>query len=166
MDWQAILTSIDELVFQHTGKHLDNLQVSILKGVLNGQKYADIARQCKCSFGHVKDEGYQLWQVLSEALGEDINKSNFCATVERLGIANSHSSLINPVQIGHLELCNSSETSRSNQWGNVVNSDSESNFNSSQTKTISKLIQLGLTPEQIAEALDLPLDEVENIMET
>ncbi len=165
MDWQTTLTPIDELVFQHTGKHLDNLQVSILKGVLNGQKYADIARQYKCSFGHVKDEGYKLWQVLSEALGEDIHKSNFCATVERLGIANSHFSLINPVQIGHLELCNTSETSSSNQWSNV-NSNSESGLNSSQTKTISKLIQLGLTSEQIAEALDLPLDEVENIMET
>jgi len=118
----------------------------------------------KCSFGHVKDEGYQLWQVLSEALGEDINKSNFCATVERLGIGNPHSSLVNPVQIGHLNLCNISEKSRSNQWGDV-NSNSESDLNSSQTKAISNLIQLGLKPEQIAEALDLPLDEVENIME-
>ena len=165
MDWQTTLTSIDELVFQHTGKHLDNLQVSILKGVLNGQKYADIARQYKCSCGHVKDEGYKLWQLLSEALGEDIKKSNFCATVERLGIGNPNSSFVNPVQIGHLNLCNISETSSSNQWGDV-NSNSESDLNSSQTKAISNLIQLGLTPEQIAEALDLPLEEVENIMET
>ncbi len=93
MNWEAVLQSIDELVFQQTGKHLNNLQVAILKGVLNGEKYREIAQRYQCTKGHVKDEGYELWQVLSEVLGEDLHKSNFCATVERLGIANSDSSL-------------------------------------------------------------------------
>jgi len=83
MEWQAVLKSIDELVFQQTGKHLDNMQLAILKGVLNGQKYAELAERYKCTMGHVKDEGYELWQVLSELLGEELNKSNFCDTVER-----------------------------------------------------------------------------------
>lgn len=175
MDWQAVLRSIDDLVFQQTGKHLDNLQVAILKGVLNGQKYAEIARQYKCTSGHVKDEGYKLWQVLSEVLGEDLNKSNFCATVERLGIANSHSRLINPVQIGHLNLCDNQETSDrsvvkdSNQTQNLENTqqrqsnsdfDLESALRDDKIQSASNLAKLSLTAEQIADALDLPLDDV------
>ncbi len=35
MDWEVVLKSIDELVFQQTGKHLDSLQMEILKGVFN-----------------------------------------------------------------------------------------------------------------------------------
>ncbi len=34
-------------------------QVEILKGVLNGQKYPEIAKQYKCTKGHVKDEAYK-----------------------------------------------------------------------------------------------------------
>jgi hypothetical protein len=32
----------------------------------------------------VGDVGYELWQLLSEQLGEDINKLNFRSTIERL----------------------------------------------------------------------------------
>jgi len=38
MEWQAVLQAIDELIFRQTGKHLDNLQAAILKGVLDGWK--------------------------------------------------------------------------------------------------------------------------------
>jgi hypothetical protein len=47
------------LVFKQTRKHLDSLQVEIVKGVLNGQKYPEIAKKYKCSKGHVKDEAYK-----------------------------------------------------------------------------------------------------------
>ncbi|MEG4860568.1 hypothetical protein QUB75_29720, partial [Microcoleus sp. K1-B6] len=87
MDTQEVLNSIDELVFAKTGKHLDTLQVAILKGVLNNRKYAQIAEEYHCSQGHVRDASYELWQMLSTALGADINKSNFRATVERWRIA-------------------------------------------------------------------------------
>ncbi|MDJ0509885.1 MAG: hypothetical protein QNJ64_11600 [Crocosphaera sp.] len=46
---------LDELIFSSTGKHIDSLQVAILKGVLNGQRYANIAKDYNCSKGHVKD---------------------------------------------------------------------------------------------------------------
>ncbi len=59
MNWETVLQSIDELVFKQTRKHLDSLQVEILKGVLNGQKYPEIAKQYKCTKGHVKDEAYK-----------------------------------------------------------------------------------------------------------
>jgi len=176
MDWQAVVKSIDELVSQQTGKHLNTLQQEILKGVLNGKKYADIAEKYNCTTGHAKDKGYELWQVLSDILGEELNKSNFCATVERLGIANSHSRLVNPVQIGNLNLCPNPEpteldkqdaaNTRSHpQNAPTPNATEENAFHRTKLNTVSKLTKLGLTPEQIAEALDLTLDEVIEAME-
>jgi hypothetical protein len=173
MDWEAVLKSIDELVFKQTRKHLDSLQVEIVKGVLNGQKYPEIAKKYKCSKGHVKDEAYKLWQVLSKSLGEDINRSNFCATVERLGFANSQYQIINnPIQINNLNLCSNSESPGldNGDMGNPeLNQEKtrpsddrtfETLLHETKLNSLSKLIQLGLSAEQIAEALDLPLDEV------
>jgi len=76
MNWEVILQQIDLLVFQQTGQHPDDLQRAILLGVMDGQKYAEIAEKYKCTIGHAKDEGYKLWKVLSDTLGEEINKSN------------------------------------------------------------------------------------------
>jgi len=42
-DIQSFIITIDELVFSHTGEHLDDLQHEILEGVVNHQKYAEIA---------------------------------------------------------------------------------------------------------------------------
>ncbi|MEM1171954.1 MAG: hypothetical protein AAGJ08_23460 [Cyanobacteria bacterium P01_H01_bin.35] len=177
MDWQTVLNSIDELVFQQIGKHLNNLQMGILKGVLNNEKYREIAEQYKCSNGHVKDEGYELWQLLSEIFGERLNKSNFVATVEGLGFANYQSPLIgNHVRVDSINLCNNYEkTELKNR--DFVNTKSDDNKTTSEQptienvlhttklKTVSKLIKLGLTAEQIAEAVDLPLNEIQQLME-
>ena len=177
MDWQTALNSIDELVFQQTGKHLNNLQIAILKGVLNNEKYREIAEQYKCSNGHVKDEGYELWQVLSEIFGEKLNKSNFAATVERLGCANYQSPLIgNHVRVDSINLCNNAETTELKNRDFVNTKSDYKNTTSCQPttenvlytnklNTVSKLIKLGLTAEQIAEAVDLPLNEVQQLME-
>lgn len=158
MEWESVLKSLDELAFEHTGKHLSSLQTGILKGVLNGQKYADIAQKHQCTAGHVKDEGYELWQVLSAVLGENLNKSNFCATIERLGVANSNSSLINPVQIGHLNLCPNSETIDPD-----LKTTTESPLTSEQKRAITKLLKFGLKPIQIAEVLDLQAEQIQHI---
>ncbi len=177
MDWQAVLNSIDELVFQQTGKHLNNLQTAILKGVLNNEKYREIAEQYKCSKGHVKDEGYELWQLLSEIFGEKLNKSNFVATVERLGFANYQSPLIgNHVRVDSINLCNNSETTelKNRDFVNEKSDNNNTNFcqpiiedvlQTTKLNTVSKLIKLGLTAQQIAEAVDLPLNEVQQLME-
>ncbi|NEN89054.1 MAG: hypothetical protein F6K48_09110, partial [Okeania sp. SIO3H1] len=112
----------------------------------------------------------------SEIFGQKLNKSNFIATVERLGFANYHSRLFNPVQIGSLNLCSNSETA---ELENSYVANTQSNYKKTtscqpivenvlyKTKlnTVSKLIKLGLTAEQIAEAVDLPLDEVQQLME-
>ncbi|MEM9541491.1 MAG: hypothetical protein AAGA60_18590 [Cyanobacteria bacterium P01_E01_bin.42] len=139
--------------------------MAILKGVLNGQKYAEIAEQYQCSTGHVKDKGYQLWQVLSEVLGEELNKSNVSATIERLGVANSYSS-VNLIQIGDLNHCaNADSSAAKSPHPTTPDSVSKTPLTETQTKTILKLMKLGLNSVQIADAIDLPLEKVQQVMD-
>jgi NB-ARC domain len=84
MNVTEVLQFADELVFQQTGKHLDDSQQAVVKGVWEGKTYEKIADECNRSERHVRDVGYKLWQILSEKLGEDIHKSNFHCTFERL----------------------------------------------------------------------------------
>jgi hypothetical protein len=167
MDVQAVINYLDELVFKQSGKHLDSLQVAILKGVFNGQKYTDIAKDYNCTAGHAKDEAYELWRILSNALGEDLDKSNIHATIERLGFANVKSPIIgNPVQVGSINLCSNPLTE---ETATLFTDEKDTNSVKSIQKiaklqTVPRLIQLGLTLEQIAEALELSLDEVQQAM--
>jgi hypothetical protein len=177
MDVTEVLKYLDELMFAQTGKHLDSLQRAIIKGVLNNQKYAEIAKEYQCTRGHAKDEAYALWEILSEALGEEVNKSNFRASVERLGIDKSQYKIIgNSLIGGNINLCrNTSQVNEKSE--NLENlesiiSESPTNINGTSNnietgrklaklETIPKLVKVGLTAEQIAQVLDLPLEEVE-----
>ena len=83
-DIVEILKLADELLFTHTGEHLDHLQEIILKGTLQGQKYAKIASENSLSEGHARDSASELWQALSDVLGEDVNKLNARNILEKL----------------------------------------------------------------------------------
>ncbi|KAM3100367.1 hypothetical protein ACKFKG_01270 [Phormidesmis sp. 146-35] len=172
---QDVLKYVDELVFAQTGKHLDTLQVSILKGVLNGQKYTEIAKEYNCTSGHAKDEAYELWQILSKALGEDLDRSNVRAAIERVSATNSNI-FGNPVQVGSINFYPSSQTTESKiedvepldeEIATPIDIDDAKLGNAAQRavklETVPRLLQLGLSVEQIAEALDLPLAEVQQI---
>ncbi|WP_293230115.1 NB-ARC domain-containing protein [Microcoleus sp. PH2017_05_CCC_O_A] len=87
MDIQEVLKIADQILFTNTGKHLNHLQEGILRGTWQRQKYPEIATNCHRSEAHVKKVAAQLWKLLSEILGEDINQSNFGYTVERLQLS-------------------------------------------------------------------------------
>jgi NB-ARC domain len=91
MDIAEALKLADELLFRHTGDRLDSLQETILKGTLQGQKYGKIASENNLSEGHVRDTASELWQKLSDVLGEDINKLNARNILEKIIISNSGS---------------------------------------------------------------------------
>ncbi|MCL1476000.1 hypothetical protein LAY57_35900 [Argonema antarcticum A004/B2] len=179
MDTTEVLKYLDELVFAQTGKHLDSLQRAILKGVLNSQKYADIAKEYNCTRGHAKDEAYALWQLLSEALGKDLNKSNFRACVERLGFYNSQQNIGNYLIGGNINHCsNPPQVNQESELENLesiiketftpVNGKSnniETARKLAKLETIPRLVKIGLTAEQIAQALDLPVEEIEQRLE-
>ena len=88
MDVQEVLKWADDLVLAKTGLHLNNLQQAILAGVWNSQKYREIADDYHCTEANVKRVAGNLWGLVSEELGEAVNKSNFRATVERHQISN------------------------------------------------------------------------------
>lgn len=181
MDVTEVLKYLDELMFAQTGKHLDSLQRAIIKGVLNGRKYAEIAKEYQCTRGHAKDEAYALWQILSEALGEDLNKTNFRASVERLGLYNSQykSQIFGHSVVGNnIKFCpNHSEKNEKSELENLesiipetptgINGTSnniETGRKLAKLETIPRLVKIGLTAEQIAQVLDLPLEEVQEKM--
>lgn len=142
---QEILKIADEIVFHKTGKHLDNLQVAILEGVWEKQQYAEIAEKYRCSEGHVKDISYELWRVLSESFGECVRKSNFKAVFER-NINNFAARDI--VHIGD----------------NFCDTPSQSQKKDKHEVSALKLHELGLSIDQIANALSLSIEKVQQII--
>jgi hypothetical protein len=83
MDIEEVLEFADRLVFAMAGKHLDSLQKAILRGAWEGQKYREIAEAHHRSEVYVKEVGFKLWQLLSDILGEAVNKGNFRSALER-----------------------------------------------------------------------------------
>lgn len=161
MEQQKFIHDLDEMVFEDTGKHFDSLQLKILKGVLEGKKYQAIADEYNCSSGHVKDKAYELWQILSRVLNEDINKSNFQSTIERLNFKNISSSIVgntgNNIKVGgNINLCRNSRKKEEIKDNN--NKELELNF---KLKMIPRLIESGFDQEEIASVLELPIEEVE-----
>ncbi|MEM9949251.1 MAG: AAA family ATPase [Cyanobacteria bacterium P01_D01_bin.36] len=76
MGIESAVEYADQLLYERTGKHLNNLQSYIIQQSWKGQTYGQVASVAGYSEGHVKDVASQLWQVLSEALGERITKGN------------------------------------------------------------------------------------------
>ena len=111
MDVQEVLKLADDLVFINTGKHLDNLQEVILRGTLQGQKYSKIADESNCSEGHIKDIASALWKLLSEVLGEEVNKANFRVRLEQVKFSNLWNFNKDIVQIGEVNFCENNSQS-------------------------------------------------------
>jgi DNA-directed RNA polymerase specialized sigma24 family protein len=172
MGWQEVLKYVDDLLFGQTGQHLDSLQVEILRGVFENQKYAQIAKKCNCTEGHVKDEAYALWQKLSEPLQENLNKSNFRATIERNIITNS-AFLVHGNRIGSINFCPNSSSQPLDPDSNQTEPDlvGEESLNAlenvrikAKLEVVANLAKLGLTAEQIAQSLNLSLDDVKQLI--
>ena len=83
MSADAALVWADALIFSSTGAHLNDLQATILRQVWQGHRYTEIAQHYGCTEGHAKDAGAQLWQTLSQSLGEKVTKANVRAVWER-----------------------------------------------------------------------------------
>ena len=119
----------------------------------------------------MKDEAYALWQKLSEVLQENFNKSNFRATIERNVITNS-AFLVHGNRIGSINLCpNSSQTVDPDSTqieSDLVGEESlnalENVRKKAKLEVVANLAQLGLTAEQIAQSLDLSLDDVKRLI--
>ncbi|MFM5927396.1 MAG: AAA family ATPase [Dolichospermum sp.] len=89
MTVDEVVKFVDQMVFEKTGKHLDDVQTAVVEGSWKRETYDQIAREYNLSSSHVGDVGSELWQLLSEILHEDIKKTNFRSTLERIYIQSS-----------------------------------------------------------------------------
>ena len=129
MNVNQVLQFVDRLVVERTGKHLDDVQRAVVEGTWERQTYDDIAQKCYVTKNHVGDVGAELWQLLSEILGEDIKKTNFRSSLERVYIESSDNSNIYHINGSNNNFC---PTQISNQL-RPINKLKESDRNTQST---------------------------------
>lgn len=83
MSLEETLKMADEIVFEKTGQHLDDLQKAVLEGTIKRKRYRQIAEDFNYSESCIRGIGAELWQILSDELGEIVTKSNFRSAMER-----------------------------------------------------------------------------------
>ena len=84
LSWEQTQNLVNTLVFKHTGKHLSDIEIEVLRGAWEGKSYEGIAAQLVRSVSYInKDVGYRLWKKLSEALGEEVTKKSFRQALKR-----------------------------------------------------------------------------------
>ena len=166
MDIHEVLQFVDEAVYLRTGKRLNDLQRGIIEGTLKRQKYCDIAESYGCSAGHAKDVGYALLQMLSDVFDEPVDKGNLKSVLERQGNLNitfgdKSKSIrsINSNIIGCVNFGSEQPNDTSDKTQTATPNFQQRSKNQTKIK-IDKLRQFGLSDEQIAEALELPLEVV------
>lgn len=160
-----VLQFVDEAVYLKTGKRLNDLQRGIIEGTLKREKYTDIAANYGCTAGHAKDVGYSLLKMLSDVFDEPVDKGNLKSVLERqgnlkisFGDKSINSDVIGCVNFGSEQ---PNDTPDKSQPANP--SSQQDSKNQSKVETIKKLRQFGLSDEQIAEALKLPLEVVKQV---
>lgn len=149
-DIQSLITTLDHLIFSHTGEHLDDIQYGILEGVVNHQKYTEIAKNHHRSDKYVKDVAGKLWKTLSEILGEEVNKANLNSSLRRYYYDVAKNDVVG-IQISEGNICNKLPENQL-QTSNV---DQEYKL-----EIVAELMKEGLTVEQITRVLKLPLELV------
>jgi predicted ATPase len=105
MNLKEMLNFADRIIFEKTGQHLDDLQEAVLKGTLQHETYKHVAKDFDCSESRVRNAASELWQLLSEELGEDVNKKNFRSAMERLQVSIVSHYAQDSVQIGFVNFC-------------------------------------------------------------
>lgn len=167
MDIREVMQFADEVVYAKTGKRLNDLQRGIIEGTLKRQKYKDIAEKYNCTTNYTKEVGYELWRMLSEVFGETVDKKHLQSILERqlnqniiLGDRNVTNNIISSGCI----INNSDSPNPTPDKNQPVTSDlQQQSNNQTQIEKVEKLRQFGLSDEQIAEVLELPLEVVKQV---
>ena len=172
MDFSKIVEIIDAHIFKQTKKHLDKIQLDILKSAFNGQKYSELATHYDVTEGHIRDKASELWKIISDVLGEEVKKSTVRSVVETFVIENINNQFINSQEVKTVTFCTNYQAfhdSNKIKDKNFLTKEKvdiliEEKVKETKLEIIPHLIKLGLTTEQIARVLDLDLDLVLNTL--
>ena len=129
MNLKEMLNLADRIVFEKTGQHLDDLQEALLRGTLQHETYKQIAKDFDCSESRVRNTASQLWQSLSQELGEKVSKSNFRSAMQRLQNSNILNFAYNVS--GSFNICGETR-----QPPDISNSHNQETSNPQQTPTL------------------------------
>lgn len=95
-------------------ERLNNIQELVLRKVLAGQTYPEIAVIVGYDAEYIKLVGFQLWRLLSKVFGEKVTKSNFQTVLRR------HSQQIAVAKIPVLEDAEGASTKQLQDWGDAI----------------------------------------------
>lgn len=99
MNWEEGLEILDAVVFNKNNRHLKDVEIIILQGSWQGLSYDEIATNEGYTAKYLRqDVGFKLWKLLSEALGEEVSKTNFRAAIKRYNLRNIN---ILPTEVHH-----------------------------------------------------------------
>ena len=86
LTWEKAKQLAEQIVFKNLREHLKDIEIDVLRGSWEGLTYEKMAEQYHLSVSYLRgDVGFHLWRKLSEALGEEVTKSNFKGALERAG---------------------------------------------------------------------------------
>lgn len=75
--FEVALQLVNTAMMSNESRHLKNIEIEVLRGVLQGHKYDDIAAASGYAPEYIKnDVGPKLWQTLSSIWGEKVSKNN------------------------------------------------------------------------------------------
>ncbi|ASC71423.1 WD-40 repeat protein [Halomicronema hongdechloris C2206] len=80
MQSDEALALLDHLLPHHP---LSDLQETVFSQVWQGKTYAEIADAYGYEHSYIRDVGFRLWQMISEALGQKVSKSTIKAVLRR-----------------------------------------------------------------------------------
>ncbi|MFM7885159.1 MAG: hypothetical protein ACKPCM_00335 [Pseudanabaena sp.] len=64
-------------------KSLSTIQEAIFRQTWEGKTYSEIAEHAGYDAAYIRDVGYKLWQLLSEAFGDRVTKNNLQVVLRR-----------------------------------------------------------------------------------
>ncbi|MFN9175824.1 MAG: hypothetical protein ACK58N_15315 [Synechocystis sp.] len=158
MNANEVVQFVDDALYTKMGQHLNDLQQGVILGVLNHQKYSDIADEFGKSEGHIKDVGYELLKLLSSVFEEPVSKANLKSVLERN--KNLNFSFGDNVIHSHIISCSNINFEPSNL------SSAKSEKHQTQKAKIQKLRDRVFNDEEIAEILDISLELINKSDET
>jgi hypothetical protein len=84
MQWNDAQKIVDDAVFEHSDRRLSEIELRVLQGCWSNHTYDEIATATGYSLSYInRTVAPKLWQILTYALGEKVNKKNFRFCLER-----------------------------------------------------------------------------------
>jgi len=146
MNLENVLKLADDLIFARTGKHLNDLQETILRGTWDDEDYKEIAKTVNRSEDRVREVGMELWQILSQQLGEKVSKSNLRSAMERLQVSLFSNVGQDHVQVGNINFCE-----KIRQPPDIPNSNSDYKQSPTENHELSEMPELGVFYDRTSE---------------